>query len=159
ERQIAIGRRDEAHVDRLRAQPADAQHLASLERAQELRLQGHRKLADLVEKSGAAGRRLEQPGLLLRGSSESAALLPEQLTLDERRRDRRTIDRYERAAAPGQVMQRVREHLLADAGLADDENIDIALGDIANQGRRLLDRRIEHAQRLGLAAQNRPAGR
>ena len=61
--QIAIGRRDEPHVDLDRTDRADAQHLARLDRAEELRLRRERQLADLVEKHGAALRRLEEADL------------------------------------------------------------------------------------------------
>src|SRR6266568_2330962 len=61
--EVAVGGRDEAHVDGARPEPADAQHLPGLDDAQELGLGGGRQLAELVEEDGAALRGLEQPGL------------------------------------------------------------------------------------------------
>ena len=46
--EVAVGRGDEAHVDRLGA-PAHLLHLARLQRAQDLRLDRQRQLADLVD--------------------------------------------------------------------------------------------------------------
>ena len=58
--EVAVGRGDDAHVDRVgvRLDPTRA-HLALLEHAQELRLDRERQLADLVEEHGAAVGRLE----------------------------------------------------------------------------------------------------
>ena len=50
--EIAVRRGDEAHVDVLGA-PADRLHLARLERAQDLRLDRERQLADLVDEERA----------------------------------------------------------------------------------------------------------
>src|SRR5262249_10606708 len=47
-REIAIGRREDAHVDDLSFSPADAHHAPILEHAKELRLHVERQLADLV---------------------------------------------------------------------------------------------------------------
>ncbi len=57
--EVAVRRRDDAHVDALRCDVADAPDLALLERAQELRLELERELADLVEEDRAAVGRLE----------------------------------------------------------------------------------------------------
>ena len=57
--EIAVGRRDDAHVDLARARLADATDLARLDGAQELRLQLEGQLANLVEEDGAPVGRLE----------------------------------------------------------------------------------------------------
>jgi hypothetical protein len=55
-----VRRRDHAHVDRDRLRRADGPHLALLQDAQQLDLQRHRHVADLVEQQRAAVGRLEQ---------------------------------------------------------------------------------------------------
>ncbi len=52
--EIAIGRGDDAQIDRLGADRADGQDFALLDRAQQLGLQGERDFGDLVEQQGAA---------------------------------------------------------------------------------------------------------
>ena len=74
-----------------------------------------RQLAELVEEDRAAGRRLEQSGLRLRGAREGAAFVAEQLALEQRRRQRRAIDRQQR---PGRArrrgVDRPRQYLFAE---------------------------------------------
>ena len=64
--QIAVRRRDEAHVDADRLDAADALELALLQRAEELHLHLDGDLADLVEEERAAVRELEAPRLAVR---------------------------------------------------------------------------------------------
>ena len=57
--QLAVGRRDEPHVDLHQRGAADALEPLLLERAQDLGLQRQRQLANLVEEQRAAMRHLE----------------------------------------------------------------------------------------------------
>ena len=57
--QVAVGRGDHAHVDVQRRRAADALEGLLLERAQDLRLQRQRQIADFVEEQRAAMRQLE----------------------------------------------------------------------------------------------------
>src|SRR5262249_18085197 len=82
--EIAVGGGDEAQVERARRKGADAGDLAGLDDAQELDLQAHRQLADLVEEHGAAVGALEEAGLVAAGAGEGAALVAEELALDQR---------------------------------------------------------------------------
>src|SRR5205085_2278414 len=70
--EIAVGRRDEAHIhlDRLRA--ADALELTLLKDAEELHLDGWRDVSDLVEKERPFVRELDAPGLARRRPGERA---------------------------------------------------------------------------------------
>ena len=97
--QIAVRRCDEADVDAHRLDPADALELALLERAKELHLHLDGDLADLVEEQRAAVRELEASGLARDRARERAALVAEELALDELLRDRGAIDLDERLAA------------------------------------------------------------
>ena len=60
--QVAVGGGDDAHVDRDGSCAAEPAHHARLERAQQLRLQLERQLADLVEEERAAVGALEGAG-------------------------------------------------------------------------------------------------
>src|SRR6185436_18987016 len=51
--EIAMGRRDEAHVDLAMCRFAEAPDRTRLERAEELRLERERKLTNFVEEDGA----------------------------------------------------------------------------------------------------------
>ena len=57
--QALVGRRDDPHVDVQRGRAADPFEPALLERAQNLRLQADRQVADFVEEQRAAMRQLE----------------------------------------------------------------------------------------------------
>jgi hypothetical protein len=81
--EIAVRRRDEAHVDVNGLDATDALELALLQRAEQLHLHLDRDLADLVEEQRAAARELEATGLAAHRSRERATLVPEQLALDE----------------------------------------------------------------------------
>src|SRR5690606_19850070 len=114
----AVRRRDHARVDADRARTADGLDLAVLQRAQELRLQIDRQLADLVEEQRAAVGRDEQPTLARLRAGERAAHVAEQLAIEQRADQRAAVDRHERPARPaaGEV-QRARDQLLAGAAL------------------------------------------
>ena len=98
--QIAVGRRNDVHVDvrwRDRAHPLD---FAGFEHAQQFGLHGLRQLADLVKEERSAVRDFEQSRLVVGRSGECAARVPEQLALEERLDHRRAVDRDEPLAAP-----------------------------------------------------------
>ena len=78
-----IGGGDDLDVDRPVARAADGADHAVLERLQELCLLEQRQLADFVEEQRAAVGRLEQADLLLARAGEGAALMAEELGLDQ----------------------------------------------------------------------------
>jgi hypothetical protein len=75
--QVAVRGRDDADVHRRRLVGADAADLAALERAQQLRLEVERQLADLVEKQRPAVGRLDRTDALADRTGERAALVAE----------------------------------------------------------------------------------
>ena len=94
-----------------------------LERAQNLRLQRQRQVADLVEKQRAAVRQLELAGLARHRAGEGALLVAEELGLEQVVGNRRAVDRHERAVGPrAQRVQRPREQLLARAALPFEQH-------------------------------------
>ena len=78
------------------ARAAEPLELALLQHAQELRLRGQAHLADLVEEQHAARRQLDLPGLGLLRAGERAALVAEQLRLEQLLGQRGAVQRDER---------------------------------------------------------------
>src|SRR5205085_5271713 len=94
-----------------------------VEEAKQLRLEVEGKLADLVEEDGAAVGRLDQADLGRGGPGEGAALVTEELGLDEAGRNGAAIDGDPRGRRAWRtVMERPGDDLLSDAALAADEN-------------------------------------
>jgi hypothetical protein len=94
-----------------------------LQDSQQLRLQIERELADLVEKERGAVGELETSDLPAQRTGVRPLLAPEQLCLDQRRRQRRTVDVHQRAVGPGAPgVDLLRDELLADTGLSRDEH-------------------------------------
>ena len=82
--EVAVGRRDDAHVDRARSSAADALELARLEHAQQLGLRGQRPCSPIssrkiVPPSATSNR----PRLPRDRAGERAALVAEQLALEQ----------------------------------------------------------------------------
>src|SRR6185437_12171351 len=82
-REVAIRRRNDAHVDLDRRRAADTLELLLLEHAEELRLQVEPHLRDLVEQQRAAVGALERALDALDRAGECALLVAEQRALDE----------------------------------------------------------------------------
>src|SRR5207253_6902046 len=107
--------------DRLRA--ADPLELLLLEHAKQLRLEVQRQVADLVEEEGAAVRELEAADPARDGTGEGAALVAEELALQQAGGDGGAVELDERASAPGaQRVDQAADQLLARARLAPDED-------------------------------------
>jgi len=83
----------------------------------------------------------EEAFVLSLGAREAAALVPEHLALDQILRDRAAIDREHRLVlAQAQLVQRVRDDLLAGAALALDQDARIGRGDALDQIKERLHR-------------------
>ena len=120
---IAIGRRDDGDIDALELQRADALDFSIFERAQQLRLDGERELADFVEEEGSALSGLEHAGLGVDGAGEGAAHVAEQLALEKRVDDRGAVNRDEWPAPPRpRLVERTRAQLLAGSRLAGNQH-------------------------------------
>ena len=121
--EIAMCGRDHAHRDAQRLRAADAFEHAVLQHAQEPHLRRERQLADLVEEQRAAVGALEPAAALRGGTGEAAALVAEQLGVDEARRDRTAVDAQDRPArARRPRVDRTRDDVLAGAGLAEQQD-------------------------------------
>ena len=121
--QIAVGRRDDAHIDLDGFLAADWIDLAFLDCAQQFDLRSRRQFADLVQKQRPAGGFDKLAGVLLGCAGERALLVPEQSRLDEILRERATVHGNEWSrAALSRTMDRACNQLLADAGLAFNQH-------------------------------------
>ena len=121
--QVLVGRRDDADVGALDPRAADRGEVARLEDAEQPGLRVQRHVADLVEEQCPALRLLEPPRRPRRGPGERAALVAEQLALDQLARDRRHVDRNERRAPPRpHVVDRARDQFLAGPAFAEDHH-------------------------------------
>src|SRR5581483_11351972 len=81
--EVAVRRRDDAHVDAPHAPAPEAAHLAFLEDAEERGLDAERHLAHVVDEEDAAARALEGAGARRRGAREGALLVAEELARSE----------------------------------------------------------------------------
>ena len=121
--EVAVRRRDQAHVDAQRARAAEALELLLLEHAQELRLELDRDVAHFVQEERSAVGQLEAPDALRDRARERAALVAEELALEQARRDGGAVDLDEAALAPrAALVDRARDQLLAGARLAADQH-------------------------------------
>ena len=119
-----------------RAEPLD---LARLQHAQELHLDRLRKLAHLVEEDGPAVCQLEAAGPPGRRPGEGAPFVPEQLTLDEGRRQRRAVhDDEGPVAAAALPVHRSRDELLAGTGFTRDQHRGVGCRHLADAIEQLL---------------------
>ena len=122
---------------------ADALEAPVLEHAQHLGLQADRHLADLVEKQRAAVRDLELPGLAGVGAGERPLLVAEQLGLEQRLGNRRTVDRDKRSVGPIAVrMKRTREQFLARPALTSKQHGGVGRGNAPQVAQHLEQRRV-----------------
>ena len=95
--------------------PPTRSNSALLQDAQELDLEGERHLADLVEEERAAVRAARSLPLVARvRAGEGAALVAEELALEQGLGDRAAVDRHERPVGSRAVrVDRARDELLA----------------------------------------------
>ena len=104
---------------------ADSFDCQVLKRAQQLRLRRERQVSDLIEKQGAAVGALELAAAAAH-AGRRAVLDAEELGLEQRFDDGRTIHRHERPApASADFVNLPRHQLLASAALAVDERDEV----------------------------------
>ena len=114
--QVAIGGGDQPDVRALQPRAAETRELTLFEDAQQLGLDRRRHLAHLVEEEHAAVGLLDAAGLGVDRAGERAALVAEQLRLEQLIGQRRAVDGDERAMAPPRAVVDEPSHdLLAGA--------------------------------------------
>src|SRR5205085_3923042 len=101
----------------------DAPEAARLEHVEQLRLELRRQLPDLVEEQRAAIRDLDQAALRLPRVGKGAALVAEELSFQQMRREGGAIDLDKaRLRLSARVMERSRNEVLARPALAEQEH-------------------------------------
>src|SRR6266481_3565047 len=103
---MLVSRRDQAHIGVQSLRPADPLESAIFaHHAQEFDLRRRIDLTDLVEENGAAVRLFEASYPAFMRAGECPAFMPEKLTLEQLRRERRAMDRDEFPLVPStQIM-------------------------------------------------------
>jgi hypothetical protein len=106
-------------------------HVPILKHAQQGRLKRHRKLADLVEEQRASVSRFDSADSARPRASKRMSLVPEQLRLHQRGRDRTAVHGNHRPSATARTLvNRPGNELLACACFPDDQHWRISLGDL-----------------------------
>ncbi len=140
-REVAVRRRDEAHVYLNGLVSADPLERPFLEDAQKLHLGSDRNLADLVEKQRPAVRLLEAPDAALVCAGEGAPLVPEELTLEKRLGEGGAVEGDEGLFGAGaEGVNRARELPFPGPALAGEEDGRPRRGDLAGDAVDLLHR-------------------
>ncbi len=121
--EILIGGGDDTGIDADGTALADALEFLLLQDAQQLDLQLRAHAGDFVEEDGAAVRRLETAGLVVDGAGEGALDVAEQLALQQALGQGTAVDADVRPlGARAETVDGASEHLLAGAGLADQQH-------------------------------------
>src|SRR5262249_20345132 len=108
-----------------------------LEHPEQLRLEGGLEIPELVEKQRPLVGELEPAGLRVARARECALLVAEELALDQRGRERGTVDRDERSGSAAALrMKGAREQLLAGAGLSQEQDGRGGIGNLADLSQR-----------------------
>jgi hypothetical protein len=140
--EVAVRGRENAHIHLNRLGSAHAFECLLLEHAQDLRLNAERDVADFVEQDGAAVGSLDHAELARHRAGERAALVAEQLALEQRLGNRGAIDHHHRTVeAPAVMAHRLRDQLLAGAGFAADQHGGVGRRHAPDGAEQLLHRR------------------
>ena len=130
-REVAIGRRDHPNVRLQESSAAEPLELAFLQHAQHLRLRHRAHLGDFVQKQHAAGGQLDLAGFGLLRARERAALVAEELRLEQLLGEGGTVQGHERPAAAGRCPMDVPgDDFLSRAGFTGDQNRRVRLRDL-----------------------------
>src|SRR5262249_7601572 len=121
--EISPRRSEEANVDGNRPIPAEPSHIGTLDDAEQLRLEGDVEVADLVDEERPLVRELEDTLPCVERARIRAALVAEELRLDQVRRHRRAVedDEWLRSARP-HFVERLGEDFLTGACLSLDHD-------------------------------------
>ena len=123
--EIRVGRRQDADIDGSRLGGTNWAHLLAIEEAEQLDLEGRIEVTDLVEKKGPVVRGYRQTLPRTIRSCVGTLHRTEELGLEEVGRNRRNIDRDERATAGGQAVERSCGDFLPDSGLSDEQDPEV----------------------------------
>jgi hypothetical protein len=139
---LSVGSGHDAHVELSLLRSTDASHAACLEHAKEARLEIDRQLADFVQEERAAVGALEGAEVGSDGARERAALVSEQLALGQVGGDATAVEHDEGASRTSALLvKRMRQHVLAGAGLAEQREGDVGGGKTPQQLERFAQER------------------
>ena len=125
----AIGRRDQAEVDVNRLIATQALEPAFLKHTQQLGLCHQRHVADLVKEQGTAVGQLKAARLAVMRAGKGALFVAEDFRLEQAVGQGRAVHGLEvLGSAPRQFVNHARDHFLARAGRAQDQDRDVGLG-------------------------------
>ena len=141
--QVFVGGGHDAHVQLDGGLSTQAGELTLLQHAQQLALQVHGHLADLVQEQGAALGLLKQTLLLTVCARESAFFVTKQHVFDQIFWHGRAIecDKWAFGAARG-LVQHAGQHFFARAGRADQQGGHIGLRHFLGHGQQVLAGRV-----------------
>ncbi len=146
------------HVDPDLRGGADTPKRRRIEHTQQLDLRREAHLADLVEENRPPVCHLEQPGFRAIRAGEGAALVPEQLALQQTLLQRGAFDDDKWAVAPGAArMNQLRDHFLAGTGLARDEHRGVGRRDPLDEREHLTERIALADKRIAEVGRRQPS--
>src|SRR5690554_2309285 len=110
------------HINLYGVLPTHALYLLFLEKSQQIGLQLHGQVADLVEEQGAAVGSLDPADLALMGAGEGALFMAEQLRLNQLLGNGAAVDRDEGPGSPqGLTVQGLGDQLFAGPAFTADQ--------------------------------------
>ncbi len=128
-----MGGGDQAKIHMARVITADGLDMLVLQHTQQLDLQVHGHVADLVEEQGAPVRLLDLADLASVGTGKTALLVSEQLRLQQRFRDGGAVDADEGfLAAAAFPVRHAGEHLLAGTRLTQQHDGRVTVLDLVD---------------------------
>ena len=140
--QVTVGGGDQAEIGLERRGPPDPLELSLLKHSEELDLHRGGELSDLVEEERSVGRQLEASGLLPVRPGEGAALVAEQLGLEQRVGQRRAVDRDEGAVGAGAgVVNGAGDQFLPRPALPGEQHRRLRSRHLSRPGQRLAQER------------------
>src|SRR4029450_2340134 len=112
-----------AKLHRLPGGHTQGREQALLQNTQKFHLGLRRHLADLIEKQSSPIRELKASLTPIGGTGKRPFLVPENLALEQRLRNRRAVDRHEWKGCPrAELVDGLSNELLARSGVAGDEH-------------------------------------
>jgi len=140
--EVAVGRRDHAHVHLESRHAADAHDVARFEHAQETHLHVGTHLPHFIQEHRARVRALEKPRAPCHRSGERALLVPEELALEHALGERATIDGFKGTVAAGAVgVNGVGDDILARPAFALDQDGNLGGSNQKNRLKQVLQAR------------------
>ncbi len=133
--EILVRGGDHTNLDTNSVRAAKRPHFPLLKKPQQHSLPRQRQVTDLIEEQRPPISRREQPRPPVQRPREGAALVPEELTGEQFRWQRRAIDNHERSVPPSaRPLDRSRDQLLAGAALTGDQDGRIGRRDPLDKG-------------------------